>query len=294
MRTSMRGDLAPRADRARPRTHWGLCDRGIRQPSQATGRPIGSTIRSRRESGLEFGESPPHLLAMATKRIRLQSEADAFQRLYDANYERIRRLLARTAGPQESEDLAQVVFSKAARALPKFRGDAQLSTWLYRIAANVASDWLRGRSTLEAKATIPLPNALDDTACESNMSSVLQERQISPEQELIRNEMGACIRGLIGQLPEKHRTVLVLGELGGFKDDEVAQTLGISRSNAKVRLHRARAQLKKALEAHCDFSRNGDNEFVCVPRQAAPSSSSKCSGCSSTATPSGISGSKAP
>lgn len=223
----------------------------------------------------------------------MKSEADAFQRLYDVNHERIRRLLARTAGPQEAEDLVQVVFAKAARALPKFRGDAQMSTWLYRIAANVASDWLRGRSTLEAKATIQLPNALDDAECDSSVSSASQEKQTSPEQELIRNEMGDCIRRLIGQLPDKHRTMLVFGELGGFKDDEVAQTLGISRANAKVRLHRARAQLKKALEAHCDFSRNEDNEFVCEPKQAVCDASSKRSSCSSTADSNGQSGSEA-
>jgi RNA polymerase sigma-70 factor (ECF subfamily) len=229
---------------------------------------------------------------MTTSEIQLKRESDAFQKLYDANHEDIRRLLARTAGPQEAEDLAQIVFAKAARGLPKFRGDAQISTWLYRITANVASDWLRGRSTLEAKATIQLPDAIEDTVRDFGVSSTSQEKQTSPEQELIRNEMGDCIRRLIGRLPEKHRTVLVLGELGGFKDDEVAHTLGISRSNAKVRLHRARAQLKKALEAHCDFSRNEDNEFVCEPKLAPLSESSKRSGCPSTTSSSGQFGSE--
>lgn len=217
----------------------------------------------------------------------MKSEAEAFKKLYDENHERIRRLLARTAGPQEAEDLAQVVFAKAARALPEFRGDAQMSTWLYRIAANVASDWLRGRSALETKATVQLSDAIDDAACSSSMGSVSQEKFAPPERELIRDEMGDCIRRLIGQLPEKHRAVLVLGELGGFKDDEVAQALGISRSNAKVMLHRARAQLKEALEAHCDFSRNEDNEFVCEPKAAARHASPKRSNCSSTARPDG-------
>jgi RNA polymerase sigma-70 factor (ECF subfamily) len=217
----------------------------------------------------------------------MKREADAFKRLYDENHERIRRLLARTAGPQEAEDLVQVVFAKAARALPEFRGDAQMATWLYRIATNVASDWLRGRSTLEAKATVQLPDAIDDAACSSSMGSVSQEKFAPPERELIRDEMGDCIRRLIGQLPEKHRAVLVLGELGGFKDDEVAQALGISRSNAKVRLHRARAQLKEALEAHCDFSRNEDNEFVCEPKATARHGSPKRSNCSSTVRPDG-------
>lgn len=239
---------------------------------------------SRRATELEFGEMPPHLRKMMTANIRSKRRADPFQALYDANHEEIRRLLARTAGPQEAEDLVQIVFAKAARSLSKFRGDAQISTWLYRIAANVASDWLRARSTREAKATIGLPDALEGVALLSDEGSISREKPSSPEQELIRNEMGDCIRRLIGRLPERYRTVLVLGELGGFKDDEIARTLGISRSNAKVRLHRARAQLKKSLEAHCDFSRNEDNEFVCEPKPAPPSESTGRSSCSRTAT----------
>jgi RNA polymerase sigma-70 factor (ECF subfamily) len=88
--------------------------------------------------------------------------ADAFRTLYDANHERVRRVLARVAGAQEAEDLTQTVFAKAAKALPSFRGDAEASTWLYRITANVASDWLRSRSAHEAKVTGPLPGASDD------------------------------------------------------------------------------------------------------------------------------------
>ncbi|UCH73705.1 MAG: sigma-70 family RNA polymerase sigma factor [Rhodospirillales bacterium] len=196
-------------------------------------------------------------------------EADEFQRLYDANHQRVLRFLAHIAGPQEAEDLAQVVFAKAARALRGFRGDARPSTWLYRIAANVASDWLRGRPALEAKMTVQVPNALDHAALGPALSSALQDDRESPEQELARKEMRECIRRLIGQLPEKYWMVLMLGELGGLSEDEVARTLGISRGNAKVRLHRARAQLKNALEAHCDFSRNEDNEFICEPKPAA-------------------------
>jgi len=199
------------------------------------------------------------------KRIDVQDD-DAFQRLYEANYGRVRGFLARTVGPHEAEDLAQVVFVKAARALPSFRGDARMSTWLYRIAANVVTDWLRTRSTLEARSTVHLPGTVDNAASSSGASPASEDKHTSPEQQLIRDEMGDCIRSVIGQLPDKHRTVLVLGELGGFSDEEVSHTLGISRGNAKVRLHRARQQLKKALEAHCDFSRDEDNEFVCDPK----------------------------
>ena len=76
----------------------------------------------------------------------MSDDTDAFRVLYDANHLRVERLLARIVGPQEAQDLAQAVFAKAATALPSFRGDARSSTWLYRIAVNEASDWLRSRS----------------------------------------------------------------------------------------------------------------------------------------------------
>ncbi|MGC2774162.1 MAG: RNA polymerase sigma factor [Bradyrhizobium sp.] len=195
----------------------------------------------------------------------MRSEADPFRTLYDANHQRVRALLVRIVGPQDAEDLAQLVFAKAAKALPGFRGDAQTSTWLYRIAANVAADWLRGRSAHEAMVTVPLADA---TGEEADAHSPVLAARPSPEQELARKDMCDCIRGVIGRLPDDFRTVLVLGELGGFTDDEIARTLGISRGNAKVRLHRARTQLKLALQARCDFDRNEDNELVCEPKQA--------------------------
>ena len=71
-----------------------------------------------------------------------KTKADPFRALYEENHQRVRGLLKRMVGPQDAEDLAQTVFAKAATALPIFRGEAEASTWLYRIAVNVASDWL--------------------------------------------------------------------------------------------------------------------------------------------------------
>ena len=194
------------------------------------------------------------------------SKSGLFRTLYDANHDRVHRLLGRVVGPQEAEDLTQIVFAKVAKALPQFRGDAQASTWLYRIAANVASDWLRSRSAREAKLTVHLPEVLDGASSQGSASATLLDIQSSPEHKLVRKDMRDCIRGEIGQLPEGNREVLILGELGGLTDDEVAQTLGITRANAKVRLHRARAQLKKAIEARCDFYRT---ELSCAPSSPA-------------------------
>ena len=211
----------------------------------------------------------------------MKDDTDQFRILYDANHQRVVGLLARIAGPQEAEDLTQAVFEKAAKALPGFRGGAHASTWLYRIAVNVASDWLRSPSARKAKVTVHLPHAPDEEANASIASRAFGDDQTSPEQELIRKEMNDCIRDVIGQLPEHQRTVLVLGELGGLTDDEVAETLGISRGNAKVRLYRARLRLKQALEGRCDFYRTTDNELACEPKPAAGCASSQQPGCSS-------------
>ncbi len=187
--------------------------------------------------------------------------ADPFRTLYDANHERVRRVLARMVGPQDAEDLTQAVFAKAAKALPTFRGDAELSTWLHRIAANVASDWLRSRSTHDAKLTIPLPDSDNDTRTPAIGAADVDSRP-TPEQQLSHKDMRDCIRGEIGKLPDALRTVLMLSALGGLTDDEIAQTLGISHGNVKVRLHRARQELRKIIEARCDFYRN---ELSCKP-----------------------------
>jgi RNA polymerase sigma-70 factor, ECF subfamily len=213
----------------------------------------------------------------------MKSETESFRALYEANHLRVRRLLARMAGPQEAEDLTQVVFAKAAAALPRFRGDAEASTWLYRIATNVASDWLRSRSAYEAKVTTKLGKPQDENESKSALTSGCTDAQTSPEQELIRKEMNDCIRAVIGQLPDNHRTVLLLGELGRMSDGEVARVLGISPGNAKVRLHRAREQLKHALTGRCDFYRNEDNEFACEPKPAACATSTRQSACSGAA-----------
>jgi RNA polymerase sigma-70 factor (ECF subfamily) len=191
-----------------------------------------------------------------------RGEADRFRALYDANHERVHRVLGRIAGPQEADDLTQIVFAKAAKALPQFRGDAKASSWLYQISTHVASDWLRSRSAHEAKATVPLPE-IPDAAAEQGLASVAPlDLQPSPEQALVRKDIRDCIRGEIAPLSEGHQAVLILGELGGLSDGEVAQALGISLVNAKVRLHRARAQLKQAIQARCDFYRT---ELSCAP-----------------------------
>ena len=85
----------------------------------------------------------------------------------------------------------------------------------------------------------------------------------STEQQVIREEMNGCVREIIKTLPETYRSVIVLSELEGFKDAEIADILGSSLEATKIQLHRARTRLKKELKTACIFYRDERNEFAC-------------------------------
>ena len=158
--------------------------------------------------------------------------------------------------------MTQVTFAKAAQALPACRGKAEVSTWLYRLAVNVALDWLRSRLAHEAKLTVPLPKPSTEDNTGALTSAAVIDPSLSPEQELAHKDMHACIRGEIAKLPGPHREILMLSFLGELNDDEIANALGITVGNAKVRLHRAKQYFRKIVETRCDFYQN---ELSCKP-----------------------------
>ena len=183
-----------------------------------------------------------------------------FQRVYDEFHVRIRRYLVRLGGPGDADDLTQETFARVSQALAGFRGEAALSTWIYRIATNVALD--RARSPgfrLQARAAEP---------------EVLATLGTAPaiEQDIASREMSQCVRDYVDQLPADYRTVVVLSELEELPDREIAEILGISLEAAKIRLHRARARLRQLLEQGCDVSRDERNELTCEPRPDGVSS----------------------
>jgi len=81
--------------------------------------------------------------------------------------------------------------------------------------------------------------------------------------QLIRQEMNSCIRDYIEQLPEDYRTALVLSEIEGFKNREIAEILGVNLDTVKIRLHRARGRLKESLGRHCQFYLDERSELAC-------------------------------
>ncbi len=190
------------------------------------------------------------------------SELD-FQKIYDAFQPKILRYLARWVGEDEAEDLTQEVFVKVGQALENFRGESKLSTWLYRIATNAALDRLRSpsfqRITQNGISNIPVEHVEAEIA---DRNAWTGEKVPVPEQQIVRKEMNECILGFMEKLPENYRTVLMLGEFEGLRNNEIAEILGVTLGTVKIRLHRARERLREELAANCDSSWVEENEFL--------------------------------
>jgi RNA polymerase sigma-70 factor (ECF subfamily) len=187
-----------------------------------------------------------------------------FQQIYITFQPKIFGYLSRLAGQEDAEDLCQETFLKVEQGLSGFRGEAQLSTWIYQIASHVFHDRLRSRSFKQQQCE--QPSDLDDDLLEDH-APLSQDPKPQIDQQIIRAEMNSCIRSYIDQLPELYREVLLLSEAEGFKNREIAKILQISLDNVKVRLHRARGRLKESLQNHCDFYLDERSEIACDRKQ---------------------------
>ncbi len=174
----------------------------------------------------------------------MQPAASAFQELYGAFHDRILRYLTRLVGADDAEDLTQEVFLRASRGISDFRGEAQLSTWLYRIATNAAIDKMRSKAASQADAAEELDEETSDASC-------LGESPLLPDEQVMLNEMYDCFGSYLETIPSAYRTVFVLSDLEDLPNREIAIILGLSLDTVKIRLHRGRTMLLNQLREHC-------------------------------------------
>jgi len=186
-----------------------------------------------------------------------------FKKIYDEYYQRIVQYLTRIVGLNDAEDIAQDVFDKINSGLGGFQGKSKLSTWIYRIATNTMIDRLRSAAYKHATVNSAIEDAADPKA-----QSVWGDQKLpATDQVVTRKEMSECVNEFIDNLPPDYKTVIVLSELEGLAIKEIAEILGISVNNAKIRLHRARAKLKAALNEGCDFYHDERNTLACDRKQ---------------------------
>lgn len=159
-------------------------------------------------------------------------ERAAFDQLYKDHRRAVAANLYRVLGDRgELDDLVQEVFVIAFRGLDRFRGDAKLSTWLYRIAVNVALGKLRTRTRKPPPSSLPV-----------NHEGTVEESPDSPERLLERRQDVARVYRTLDRLAPKKRVVLVMHEIEGLDIKEIAEIVGAPVVTVRTRLHYARKE----------------------------------------------------
>lgn len=193
----------------------------------------------------------------------MRPESRDFDEIYKAFFPGIRQYLAKMVGEFQAEDLAQEVFNKVHKGLPGFKGDSGLSTWIYRIATHAAIDRSRTRGFKNEKATAPMEESPAQPSRDPG-SGIMEK---PPEQQVIKEEMNACIEEFVERLPYDYKAVLILSQYEQLKNREIADILNLSLETVKIRLHRARTRLKKELDAGCEFYHDENNILSCDRKQ---------------------------
>jgi RNA polymerase sigma-70 factor (ECF subfamily) len=181
-----------------------------------------------------------------------------FWEIYDQYYAKVRRfILALVKDPWTADDLIQETFLRVQQNLGTLKNPSKLSSWIFRIAYNLCQDHFCQRKAGRRKES----TSLEQT--EGLEEAFIQEGFI--QKELEQREMGRCVQNQIDLLPEPLRAVLVLFDIMECSHQEIADILGITAENVKVRLHRARKKLKPILEKRCTFERDERDVLVCTP-----------------------------
>jgi RNA polymerase sigma-70 factor, ECF subfamily len=172
---------------------------------------------------------------------------DAFEALATRHEQRVYSLAMRMLRQAEdAEDVTQETFLSALENLDGFRGEASFSTWLLRIASHAALKILRKRKGLEMVSLEAATEASEQYDSVPHPEFIADWRQ-SPEQLVHQNEIQRLLDDALSRLDEKHRLVFLLRDVEGLSIRETAEALGLSETNTKVRLLRARLQLREQL-----------------------------------------------
>lgn len=223
-----------------------------------TGLSSTQTSATPAEAALQDGVRPEHVSSAPTSSPSAQNadearliercrsgDLEAFDEIVALHQNRIFNLCYWMLGDRdEAADAVQDSFVRAWRAIPNFRAESALGTWLHRIGVNVCLD-VKAR-----RKKIPVPYSTLET--EDDKGSVRQldppDKSDTPEQSLARRERREAVLQALAALPEHHRAVIVLFDMQGHTYEDAAQALDLPMGTLKSRLNRARAALRQALE----------------------------------------------
>ncbi|WP_246066916.1 RNA polymerase sigma factor [Paenibacillus koleovorans] len=191
---------------------------------------------------------PPAADARTDEQLTVKAGAgdkEAFRELVERHKSYIFTLLLQMIGHREAaEDLAQDVFLKLYRSLGHYRAESKFTTWLYRIAANTATDYKR------AKARHPLSRLLERLGRELKVRPAAHGEH-DPARQAVAKEGQELMLRLLGELPDKYKLILFLYHYRQLAVQEIAEIAEIPVKTVETRLYRGKALLKqKWMEAN--------------------------------------------
>jgi RNA polymerase sigma-70 factor, ECF subfamily len=177
----------------------------------------------------------------------LRGEApDAAERLVERFGDRVYRLAMRITGSREdAEEAAQDALWTAARKIGMFKGESAFGSWIYRITANAAYQKLRTRRQKSAEIAIDdvMPSLEDD----GRHFEPMDDWSNRVDEQALQAELRGVLQQAIDGLPDDYRTALVMHDVEGLSNPDIAETLGLSLPAVKSRVHRSRLFVRKKL-----------------------------------------------
>jgi len=202
-----------------------------------------SLRRFRRGQDFHMSIGERILLSRLVKR-----DEDAFNEVVRSYSDRVYNLILRLVGsPSEAEDIAQEVFVTVFKSIESYRGEAKLSTWILRIAANHAKNRIKYLSRRRTSGQ-ELRDGTDATEMADEGKAPVQAHFDAPDVVLEAAETEKIMQEAIANLDEEQRLLVVLRDVEELSYDEIVEITGLPEGTVKSRLHRARMALKDLLE----------------------------------------------
>jgi RNA polymerase sigma-70 factor (ECF subfamily) len=223
--------------------------------------PVEEGIRQKMFFGksMTFGEEEFSEVALATSPTSVRSsveiefieklqtgEAEAFDTLvlrYSADVYAV--LFRLTQDVEESADLTQETFLSALKAIKKFRGEADLKTWLVRIAINESRNRFRWWKRRRRETTVSLDAPVGEN--ETPLSETVSSRSANPEETILQRERENTLTRVLSDLPEIFREAVILCDIEGLSYEEIASALEVNIGTVKSRIARGREELRRKL-----------------------------------------------
>jgi len=166
-------------------------------------------------------------------------------------FEKVSRLVRRiTKNQLDTQDVVQDVFLKVIEKIDTYRGLSKFSTWVYKITENTSFNYLRANT--KYNKSLSFEDNMFFNTDEYNITTLgyNSELKIGPESIVLKKEILEKIENAVNELPLNYRVVFKLRDIEGLSYEEISNELDISVTTLKVRLHRARKELRKKLSDH--------------------------------------------